>query len=308
MCCRKRVRTRIRRIVRIKADRLRAMKVKRRADLLVESTWNLFRETLLGGLESDVPWRAIRRLHRRGSRLVFDRAKEWCHSSCPLKRSRAASILAQLHRLRRSAKEPWDEGLIFRVESFELISNMLKEEPNDDALSSEISALGHIANADAVPLLVSFDGHASSEVRFSVACALGSFHAVPEALASLMRLMEDEDREIRDWAIFGAGTQGDADSPELRAAFFEHLDDPYFEARAEAAAALAKRQDLRVVAPLIEMFERCLYMPISLTRAAEELFEPGVSTRYWDAKDFVTALKTVYPEQEATAAATLLPQ
>ncbi len=71
--------------------------------------------------------------------------------------------------------------------------------------------------------------------------------------------------------------------------------------------ALAKREGRAMVPHLVRMFERCLYVPLALEQAAEELLEEGCSTRYWDAKDFVTALRAAYPEEAATITTKLGP-
>src|SRR6185437_15511526 len=57
---------------------------------------NLFAQTLSGGEDDDAPWNAIHALRRIGTREVFEYAAGWCKSNHALKRSRGASVLAQL--------------------------------------------------------------------------------------------------------------------------------------------------------------------------------------------------------------------
>jgi hypothetical protein len=43
------------------------------------------------------------------------------------------------------------------------------------------------------------------QIRFSVACALGSFPNDPLSVRTLLAMMEDADGDVRDWATFGVG-------------------------------------------------------------------------------------------------------
>jgi hypothetical protein len=60
----------------------------------------LFAQALLGDYEGEEAWAAVFALRQDGSREIFERAAEWCHSDHPLKRARAAAILCQLRRRR----------------------------------------------------------------------------------------------------------------------------------------------------------------------------------------------------------------
>jgi len=63
-----------------------------------------------------------------------------------------------------------------------------------------------------IRLVAAFSSDPGAEIRFSVACALGSFPNDPLSGNTLVTLMED----VRDWATFGVGISGDQDSVELR--------------------------------------------------------------------------------------------
>ncbi len=86
-------------------------------------------------------------------------------------------------------------------------------------------------------------------IRFAVTCALGSFRNDARLVECSLKLTSDPDDEVRDWAVFGLGVRGDADSPEIRGALLrDHrlipalrtmLQDDDIKVRvAEAAAAL----------------------------------------------------------------------
>jgi HEAT repeat protein len=185
---------------------------------------------------------------------------------------------------------------MFRAESYDLITRMLKEENDPYALGSEIAALGHLDNAAAVPLVTKFAKHPDENVRFAVACALGSysFHDLPLSVDALRELMEDTDQNVRDWAIFGLGVQGNADSEEIRAAFLHHLDDPFLDARIEAAAALGKRHDPRLAEPLIRMLKKDGALN-GLVEAAKELLELNEDLPDWFEAEYIDAIETRFP-------------
>ena len=105
-------------------------------------------------------------------------------------------------------------------------------------LYSAIHALGHIGKSHALPLIIQNCSHEDAKVRFAVACALGNFAADPRAVQALILLMEDRDEDVRDWATFGLGVLGDADSPEIRVALLKRTNDPNPDVRGEALAAL----------------------------------------------------------------------
>ena len=172
---------------------------------------------------------------------------------------------------------------------------MLDKERDTYALIAEISALGHIGNSAAISIIAKFADHTDEDVRFSVAWALGSYHDDPLSISVLQRLIEDVDRDVRDWAIFGLGVLGNADNEEIRLGFLRHLDDPFLDAKFEAATALGKRKDARLAKPLVEMLER--YGDIySLLEAAQGLLEMKANPSDWSETDYIAALQRKFPE------------
>lgn len=183
-------------------------------------------------------WSAVRTLHFLGSREVFDGAAALARSENPWERERGADILAQLGMPHRS----------FPDECIRLVTDLLERDPDPLVLYSAAIALGHLngpINGPIEPLL-RHARHEDSGVRFAVAWALGG-HSEPEAVAALIRLTEDEDSEVRDWATFGLGDIGTVDSPEVREALFRRLDDEDEDTRFEAICGLARCRDLRVL-------------------------------------------------------------
>jgi HEAT repeat protein len=216
----------------------------------MEAIQQLLARALEGQYDDDSQWDAVRELQRIGSRAVFDIAAEWCDSPNSLQRARGADIIAQLGKTREHPSHS------FPAESLKVISKMLEKETEIRPLISGISALGHIHVASAVPLIAKYEANANPEIRFAVACALASYPNDPRAVEVLLKLTADQDHHVRDWATFGLGVLGNADSVEIRQALVARLSDTNADAREEAVVALAKRQDQRVLPFLIELLKR----------------------------------------------------
>src|SRR5205807_8023534 len=180
---------------------------------------DLFTQTLSSDYDDDAPWQAVHALRLLGTLEVFERAVELCESDSPLARARGADILAQLGKTASHSTNS------FPGESYSVVVRLLQQETEPLPLAAAIAALGHIDNPSAVPLIASFYSHPSSKVRFDVAFALGCFPNESRSVATLLELMQDTDEDVRDWATFGLGVLGDADSAEIRDALFRCLSD-----------------------------------------------------------------------------------
>jgi hypothetical protein len=89
-------------------------------------------------------------------------------------------------------------------------------------------------------------GDADRRVRQAVALNLG--RDTPRSLDALFVLTRDEDDCVRDYAFFTLGVLLDTDTPEVRAVLRAGLDDPEYNAAAEAALGLARRRDPSAIA------------------------------------------------------------
>jgi HEAT repeat protein len=183
---------------------------------------------------------------------------------------------------------------LFRDDSYALIANMLEIEREPLVLDSAISALGHLEDARAVPLILRYEDHPDRSVRFAVAFALGHFANDPQSIPALLRLTSDVDTDVRDWAVFGPGVQGDADSPRIREALLRSLDDRDQEVREEAARGLAKRGGPRMLPALQTMLkEPGLKIWVAESAAALLGLEPEPTD--WTAADYQAALLEKFP-------------
>jgi len=210
----------------------------------------LFRETLRGDYEDEAPWEAVCKLRYLGTREVFNIAREWCSSEDPLKRARGIDVLAQLG---KTADHPINS---FSDESYSVVTNLLHRETEIRPLSSAVAALGHLDDPRAILIIARFCSHPNSEIRFSVACALGSIPNDPLIVEELLVLMADPDEDVRDWATFGLGVLGNVDSPEIREALGQRLHDENEDVREEAMVSLGKRENRRVLSPMLAALDQ----------------------------------------------------
>jgi HEAT repeat protein len=249
----------------------------------------LFAQTLAGDYDDDLPWEAVRVLRRIGTREVFEHAEAWCKSNLPLERARGVDVLAQLGKTFEHRSNSFPE------DSYLAVAQMLQQETEARPLSSAIHALGHLDNPQAIPLIRSYYQHPMAEIRFAVACALGSFANDPEAIQALMVLTSDTDDDVRDWAVFGLGNLGDADSTEIRDTIFLRLSDSNDNVREEAMVGLAKRKDTRVLAALfaaLNQSERDDHGVAVLTfEAADAMLDWQSERKNWNATEYAAALR-----------------
>ena len=250
----------------------------------------LFARTLVGDHDDEDSWAAVHKLRLNGCREIFDRAAAWCESDDPRKRTRAAEVLCQLRRAPLSDAFAPETDRLFPDEAYRLITKMLETEQDHLVLSSAVSALGHLGNDSAIPLILRFQDHADENVRFAVAFSLCCFPDSPRSVAGLLKLTRDADAEVRDWAAFGLGVLGDSDAPEIREALLRCLNDADEDVREEAAVGLARRQDQRVIPKLRAMLDDPEISPRILDAVAGLLGLKENEVSDWTAADCRSAI------------------
>ena len=220
----------------------------------------LFQQTLEGDYDDEEdeggPWEAVSKLQAIASREVFDKAVQWSRNKQPAKRRRGVDILAQL------GKTEDHPDVVFAAESYFIIANVLEDELDLQVIDSCLVAFGHLGNPAAVPLILEHRANSDPDVRFAVAFALSCFADEPAAIRVLLELMDDSDPDIRDWATFGLGVQGNADTPEIRKALIERLDDgnpDTIQYGDKAFINLQKRQQTSAVIREVHQFQQTPY-------------------------------------------------
>lgn len=178
-------------------------------------------------------WALVGAVRRRGSQTVFDQASTWCVSTVPARQRLGANILGQLGRA---------NGTPFAAVSTPILERLLAD-ADDSVVSCALVALGHLETGDTARICA-LAASRSDRVRHSVAWCLGRRDDA-RARATLIALSRDVDPDVRDWATFGLGSLSDADSPEIRQALVDRLNDSDADTRAEAMVGLATRGDPR---------------------------------------------------------------
>lgn len=191
-------------------------------------------------------WDHIYELHRRSEENIFQAARAWCDSDDPNARKLAADILAQLGPL---TQEGEDQLRPFTRQSIPLM-RVLLDDSDVSVIIAAISFFRHHYMSDPIVERAALSSHPSAEVRLAVAQCLG-FEKAPSAMSRavdlLIRLSEDHDERVRDWATFGLGYLCHSDTGAIRTALFRRLNDDHLDTRAEALIGLAERRDERVV-------------------------------------------------------------
>jgi len=184
-------------------------------------------------------WDAVVKLQCIGSGEVLRACQELARSSDPWSRRCAVAVAGQLG----------SPGRNFPAECKALIAPLLSFDEPVEVLSDAIAACGHLYGPDETSPVAIFVAHPDPDVRFAVAFALGG-HQQTAAVDALIRLSADTDSNVRNWATFGLGTQIDDDDPAIADALLARVEDGDLDTRDEALIGLARRGDLRVLAPL----------------------------------------------------------
>lgn len=262
--------------------------------MTASETDELFAQTLAGDYDSDEAWSAVHVLRRNGSLAIFERAASWCRSRDHHERARSIDILCQLQRTPDPSAAAEEPEWLFREESVHLITGMLVNEKDPTVLTSAIYALGHLANKGSIPEILRYQAYPEDPVRLSVAFALGCFPHDSDAVLALIQLTSDHVAEIRDWAVFSLGVQGDSDSTEVRQALIRCLDDGDENVREEALVGLAKRQDLRII-PKLQMILAEPELKLRVAEAAASLLGLEQDPPEWGSLEYREAIARKFP-------------
>jgi len=193
---------------------------------------------LLNNKSGRTHWENVGVLRSRGSKDVFDKCVELLQSSNAIERRIAVEILSQL-------------GLTPRPiikETLKLYFETLKIETDDDVISSILYGFGHnneLLSAKETKFICSFKDSKNLEVRQGLVFALGGIeHKI--AIDTLIGFTSDKNYYIRDWSTFGLGSLTTQDSPAIRDALWNRINDKHKETRQEAIFGLAIRKDERI--------------------------------------------------------------
>jgi len=205
----------------------------------------LFLASFEGDYEDGPAWDAVRALRRRNENEVFQLAEAYAQSGTPKHRERALDVLAQLGAGKPLAERPhFDESVSIAIAHL--------EDGDPHVVRSAAWALAHLQGDKATRALIRVRKCGDAQVRLAVAVGVAGSDT-PDAISTLMELMEDDDADIRNWATCGLGLAcsedgppvrlGTLDSASIRDALRRRLTDSFSEVRSEAVWRLARRKD-----------------------------------------------------------------
>lgn len=240
------------------------MSPKKQKTIEVEEIETVIALRRAGGNE-DRQWEIIRSLHKSGSVHVLNRCATMCSSGDAIERELAADILGQLG---------WRNGELPLCEKIAPLLSPLLKDPNEKVVQAALVALGHMRASEIILSNVNLADHSSDLIRFSMASCLGLLDS-PKARRALVKLSADQDRDVRNWATFGLGTQCHNNTNEIRGALFARINDTDEETRNEAILGLARRKIRNVIPILVRELEAEPDNPSPLAiEAAAELLAP----------------------------------
>ncbi|MFL6600163.1 MAG: HEAT repeat domain-containing protein [Steroidobacteraceae bacterium] len=185
----------------------------------------------LNNPETHEAGQALGTVQYRGGKEEFEIAAQLAQSNLAQERRVAADVLAQLG---------WQDRT-YLSGSIEILLRLL-DDRETAVLQAAAIACGHRKSPLSVARLVELAAHPSNEVRYGVSYGLAG-QDEPAAIAALVLLSKDQDRDVRDWATFALGSQTDLDTSELREALRARLTDDDPEIRGEALVGLSRRHD-----------------------------------------------------------------
>lgn len=199
--------------------------------------------TAISDFPSDSAWIAITVLQYRGSKEEYDAAIPLLNSGDSRLREIGVHIIGQLG---------W-ENVSLQKETVSLLIDKLRDQ-SASVVAAAATALGHRHDSRSVPYLLELRQHADPDVRLGVVLGLSQYDD-REAVDGLIELSRDIDDEVRNWATFALGSQINIDTPSLREALFQRLQDDNSEIRGEALVGLARRKDERVMEAVAHALE-----------------------------------------------------
>ncbi|MCP4395431.1 MAG: hypothetical protein GY804_14370 [Alphaproteobacteria bacterium] len=195
----------------------------------------------LKNIDSNDAALAIAIIQQRGTIEEFETARKLAKSIGVKTRQLAIRILGQLNCSDRSMKN----------ETVDILIHILTTAKENEVLADACVALGYRQDRNAIAYLHDFMHHPDPNVRYGVAFGVMG-HEDNLAIETLVALSCDENLKVRDWATYGLSKKIKANTPPIRDALFANVYDDDLRVRGEALVGLARRNDLRVVEPLIE--------------------------------------------------------
>jgi hypothetical protein len=202
----------------------------------------------------------------------------FCRSDAEAMRATGAGMLAELCNL----------GSEWAGEALDALGPLLAREEVPDVIRVALHGVALTLLPDAIPVVLALASHPDASVRLDATHALYSCAGEPPsqpAIGALIRLSDDADDAVRDWATFGLGTHIDADEEAIRTALAERLEDSLLDVREEASVGLARRGDPRAFEPVRALLEADEVSALTVEAAGyladERLLRPLLELGEW---------------------------
>lgn len=232
-------------------------------------------KAILASEDLDDTWDLVQVLHCRGSKTEFAAALALCRSKKVKERVVGADILGQLGAADHT----------FLKESVDVLIELLSDK-SDDVVSAVVVALGHRGEKRAAKHIIKLKNYPDCDIRENLAFALGLVSDdSPDVIKTLIELSTDKNDDVRNWAVFGLGTQSDKDSSEIRQALVNRLEEEDSEIRGEALVGLAKRKYPEIDKFIIKEFH-CEFVSELSLEAAELFANPKLYPELMKLGDF----------------------
>lgn len=151
----------------------------------------------LDDINPEVRTLVARKLQCKGTKDVFDLAKNWSISTVYYQREIAAFILGQLGCL-SEYKYP------FKTESKPILIDLINDE-NSEVRAAAVAACGHLyiegLGTELEDLILEYSGDDCIEVRISIAVTLGNSSGSENVRRVYANYLEDD--EVAEWAEVG---------------------------------------------------------------------------------------------------------
>ena len=190
--------------------------------------------------EDEFSWNLISCLNRRGEPRVVNWSLALLQNDQGCLRELGAIVLRQ---------HGFERGRPFAQVVVDPIAMALRTETDADAREAMVTAIAWSQLPSQLDPVMVWAHDGDVDIRETVAVCLPSLWPSPilpdRAIDTLIMLSRDLDEHVRDWASYSLGSSCENDTPAVRAALIDRLDDSFedSDAAAEAAIGLARRGD-----------------------------------------------------------------
>jgi hypothetical protein len=227
-------------------------------------------------------WRIVDSMAEMNFSDSFGVVQALCVSESAAHRRIGADLLAQL------GPRAFEQHPSSAEDAVDELLELTSPEEDEDVLCSAIIAAGSLRRDSLRRAVLTNVHHTSTKVRIAVAIALptlvnagvkhdGSWidaEEDPTVVTALITLSRDSEAAVRDFATFALGSQIESTADNVREALAARLNDTDQPTAGEALVGLARRNDPRARAAVLEHL-RHLRLTGHVVEAAAELGDPS---------------------------------